>query len=364
MKYIILTILFFLSFTIKAMVCGLPATIGGVSYCPGGPLIQTCSVDVPDAAGVLEPRYFCLSKPAAVEEANAVFMFHGGGHTGKAVAKHWKNQRSDAFIILPSSKKVAGKRKWNTVDETVPNFVDLKPVRGHSDTQFIRRVLIDLEATYGCNQPNPSSPCIKNYYAAGFSSGAGMVFQLSTRNYFNGWFSGYGAVGNGIKEEMREPVVAGTGNLTEPKIPVPMFYMVGTDERVHMPIAYVEDVIATSCAQPDFIDSSIDCFGANSVKNIPSRRMDSGLWLRKTNQTLSASITDHYDGITDDTLIASQLYEPDPIIVNAKAVWVGSVINGGHYWPSINTVKVDPMHSEDFETSDQMVDFWTTYAGY
>ena len=364
MRFLTLTILLFFNTQLWAVVCGLPATIGGVSYCPANPSFQTCSVDVPDATGVLEPRYFCLSEPTAVEQANAVFMFHGGGHTGKAVAKHWQNQMADAFIVLPSSKHVGGKRKWNIVDELVPNFIDLKTVRGHSDTEFIRQVLIDLEAIYDCDQAAPPVPCIKQYYAAGFSSGAGMVFQLSTRNYFSNWFSGYGAVGNAIKEQMRQPAVAGTGNLTEPKRPVPMYFMTGTDERVHLPINYIEDVISTGCPQPDFIDNSIDCFGAISIKNIPSRRMDSGRWLRQTNLTMNTSITAHHDQSTDDTVIATQLYEPDPLLPGGKAILVGSVINGGHYWPSINTSKPDPMHSEDFETSDQMVAFWIDYAGY
>lgn len=364
MKLLLTTVLFFISLNIKALVCGLPATIAGVDYCPTSPLIQTCSVDVPDAAGVLEPRYFCLSMPTIVEQANAVFMFHGGGNTGKAMAKHWQNQMADTFLILPTAKFVGGKRKWNVVDKVVPNFFDLKPVRGHSDTEFIQTVLIEIEARLSCNQAAPPTPCIQNYYAAGFSSGAGMVFQLATRNSFNNWFSGYGAVSNQVKPEMRQPTIGLTGNLTVPKLPVPIFYMVGTDERINLPFEYIENFISTNCLQPDFIEDSIECFGAGSIKNISSRRFDTAKWLRTTNFTTNPAIITTYDDITDDTVITSQLYEPDPTVANAAAVWVGSVINGGHYWPSINTAKTDPVHSEDFETSDQMVDFWTTYAGY
>ena len=349
--------------------CNLPPTVGGVQYCPNNGY-QTCSIDVNSVPFGLQQRFFCFSKPANVAEAHAVFMFHGGGHTGNAVAKHWTNQKSSSFIVLPSARLINGKRKWNTVNVEHPNFDDLETTFGHSDTLFMEELLQALEDQHGCDLAAPPVPCINNYYAAGFSSGAAMVFQLLTRTEFSNWFSGYGAVSNYIDEAKKspeQPVAGGgtIGNINMPFVPVPIFYMMGTDERINLPLKFIITLVEGLCNDPDLIANDIQCFSNQTGQTLHTNRLDTALWLRQKLKAVKDADTDWYDGgNSDDTLITSQLYEAEPNIVDAVSVLVATVINGGHSWPSINNTKLDPNHSEDFETSDQLVKFWTVHADW
>ncbi len=367
-KYLILSMALF-AFSTQAQVdCTLPPTVGGVQYCPNNGY-QTCSIDVNSVPFGLQQRFFCFSKPANVAEAHAVFMFHGGGHTGNAVAKHWTNQKSSSFIVLPSARLINGKRKWNTVNVEHPNFDDLETTFGHSDTLFMEELLQALEDQHGCDLAAPPVPCINNYYAAGFSSGAAMVFQLLTRTEFSNWFSGYGAVSNYIdeaKKSPQQPVVGGTvGNINMPFVPVPIFYMMGTDERINLPLKFIISLVEGLCNDPDLIANDIQCFSNQTGQTLHTNRLDTALWLRQKLKAVKDADTDWYDGgNSDDTLITSQLYEAEPNIVDAVSVLVATVINGGHSWPSINNTKLDPNHSEDFETSDQLVKFWTVHADW
>ncbi len=369
-KYLIMTLLSFTVTSYAIVDCSLPSTIGGVKYCPNNGY-QTCSVDVTNSAipPVTHQRYFCFSKPN-VAEANAVFMFHGGGHTGNAVAKHWSNQKSDTFIILPSARHINGQRKWNTVNTENPNFDDLEDTFGHSDTQFIEELLTEIDDQHSCDQVPVPNPCIDNYYAAGFSSGAAMALQLLTRNEFSSWFSGYGVISNYMDEAKKAPYLpaAGggtTGNINMPFTPIPTAYMMGTDERINLPLKLIIDVVESLCVNPDVINNDLQCFSAAMDQTLYANRLDTAMWLRIRLGTIQDAITDLYDGgNTDDTLITGQLYLADPTIAGAVSVWVGTVINGGHSWPSINNSKPDRNHSEDFETADQLVKFWTDHANW
>jgi len=342
--------------------------VGGVQYCPNAGY-QTCSIDVPNySLGLVQQRYFCLSQPN-VAQANAVFMFHGAGHTGNAVAKHWQNQTSDSFIILPAAEFVSGTRKWNTVNIQNPHYQALETVHGHSDTRFIKTILEELDSIYSCNQAAPPVPCINNYYAAGFSSGAAMVLQLLTRNEFSYWFSGYGAVSNYLDDAKKAPQQVlpngnKIGNINDPFTPRPIAFMMGTDERMNLPIKPMISVVENGCANPSLIYDALYCFSSLVDSTFYANRLDTAMWLRNRSSTVNPAITTMYDNPTDDTLISSQLYLPDAAVNDAVAVWVGTVINGGHSWPSINNLKSDPNHSEDIETSDVLVDFWTDFADW
>ena len=368
-KYLIIPMVLFVFSSQSQVNCNLPPTVGGVQYCPNNGY-QTCSIDVNSVPFGLQQRFFCFSKPANVAEAHAVFMFHGGGHTGNAVAKHWTNQKSSSFIVLPSARLINGKRKWNTVNVEHPNFDDLETTFGHSDTLFMEELLQALEDQHGCDLAAPPVPCINNYYAAGFSSGAAMVFQLLTRTEFSNWFSGYGAVSNYIDEAKKspeQPVAGGgtIGNINMPFVPVPIFYMMGTDERINLPLKFIISLVEGLCNDPDLIANDIQCFSNQTGQTLHTNRLDTALWLRQKLKAVKDADTDWYDGgNSDDTLITSQLYEAEPNIVDAVSVLVATVINGGHSWPSINNTKLDPNHSEDFETSDQLVKFWTVHADW
>ncbi|TDR17578.1 hypothetical protein [Marinicella litoralis] len=366
--HIKLILLLFTASCHAAIDCTLPATVGGVQYCPNVGY-QTCAIDVPSVVGVVHQRYFCFSQPNNLASANAAFMFHGGGHTGNAVAKHWSDQQNEAFIILPSARMVNGTRKWNTVNTEYPNFDALETIHGHSDTRFIGMVLNAINDQFSCDQAAPPVPCVNNHYAAGFSSGAAMVLQLLTRNEFSDQFSGYAAVSNYLDEAKKTPTQTlpngnTIGNINAPFVPVPTAYMMGTDERINLPLKVIIDVVESGCPDPDLIFDDLLCFGSMVEETLYTNRLDTAVWLRHHLGTIKQSITQMYDNATDDTLITSQLYEADPTIPNAVSVWVGTVINGGHSWPSINNPKADPNHSEDFETAAQLITFWTDHADW
>lgn len=364
MKRILVLLMLAIShISLAQMDCTLPAVIGSIEYCPETGY-KTCSVQVPDAGGIDEPRIFCLGIPE-VQQANVIFMFHGGGNTGKTGVGRWTNQFDNAFIVLPSSKIVNGSRSWNTANRDIPNFDDLKPTAGHSDTEFIETILETLEVDYSCDQVNPPEPCIHNYYAAGFSSGAGMIFQLYTRNEMNAWFSGYGAISNRLSQEKRiayDPFT-NTGNATLPLDPRPMFFMMGSDEPVHINTDIFIDTINASCAQPDFIEGLFDCYRSIDV-DYTSNKTSTAVWLRQQNGTLNDSEVGFYNLNTDDTAITSQFYPRNSLIINAEPLTVLTVVNGDHSWPSINNQRPDGAHSEDLETSDELVKFWIKEAGY
>ncbi len=367
-KSIVMLLMLGLGLSAQAqMLCNLNNVIAGETLCPTQAQgFLTCTVPVPDVNNNPQARYFCLSIPPGVQQANAVFMFHGGGGTGDAVAGHWQNQQATAFLVLPVAQPINGKRKWNTVKEGLPDFDGLKAAHGHSDTEFVGKILTELEGGYACGA-GPANPCILNYYAAGFSSGASMVYQLYTRNFFNGWFSGYGAVGNRIHtaKTVAYNAMAGTGNATLPIDPKPFFMMMGSDEKFHMPLDTVIDEVNNSCGGGmDLIENHVACFMNFSSSTVPSTRRVTAKWLRQTNATLPSSGGGFFDLNTDDTQVTWAHYPLDPAVAGSEPVQVWTVVNGGHFWPSTNNMSAHRMHSEDIETSDELVNFWTNHAGY
>jgi poly(3-hydroxybutyrate) depolymerase len=206
------------------------------------------------------------------------------------------------------------------------------------DLEFVELLLQEitttLYATGSAAVPNVSAdPSL--IYAAGFSNGAGMVWQLVNTDLV-AQFRGFAAVGVALAPEKARRYrqqLAGAG--AEPA-PVPLMYVHGTGEHTFRPPATLQEV-PIDTTQPAF-----------TVREMLTRN---GIA-----PTAPAATTTLVPGSTNLTEVVVQEY------LGTEAFSCATVINGGHNWPGPTTVGNPPVASH-FDATAAILDFWRNHAG-
>ena len=267
----------------------------------------------------------------------AIVVFHGGGQDAATIARRWGLEPgnpvpanvADYLLVFPEADpRLSG--EWvhfQKSDSSFPTF-DLEFV-----DLLIQEITTRLYATGSAVVPDVSAdPAL--IYAAGFSNGAGMVWQLINSDRV-AQFRGFAAVGKALDPEKAQRYRRELAASGDQPAPVPVVYVHGTGERTFRPPATLQEVpIGTT--QPAF--TVHEMLTRNGVP-----------------PAAPAATTTLVPGSTNLTEVVVQLY------LGAEAFSCATVINGGHNWPTPTTVGNPPVASH-FDATAAIVDFWHAHA--
>jgi len=282
------------------------------------------TIVVSDGGTVLQ-RSFLAHVPLVVGRlVPAVIVFHGGGQTADDMIQHWESllPTYQIAIVCPQSliDPSLNATRWRHAqagDAAVPTV----------DLAFVTALLDWLASTGKID--------MQRVYAAGFSNGGGMTWQLTQLNAFVNRFRGFAPVAHVLN--------AGQIALSEAPArttPKPVAYTVGTADSVWG----TAQTTAHEPLPPDVVR----------------------YWILR-NRTLSADPPVVYSCTVEqpvDPFGVEQLYRPNPIVTGSQALLWMTGVNAGHHWPGTGH---DPsgrgLVIRDVDWTKRVVAFWNTYAG-
>jgi poly(3-hydroxybutyrate) depolymerase len=267
----------------------------------------------------------------------AIIVFHGGGEDPATIAARWgvdppnpvPANVQDYLLVFPAADEQLTDEwvHYHQRDSAFPVF-DLLFVE-----RLVREITTTPYATASTTVPTVSAdPGL--LYAAGFSNGAGMVWQLMNSRQVT-TFQGFAAVAEALDPEKarhyREELRA-SGN--PPPVPVPAIYIQGTFDSLFRSPQTLQEVP---------IDSTLPAF---TVREMLDRN---GVPAGPATTTLLA-------GSTNTTEVVTQLF------LGTEAFQSVTVINGGHNWPGPTTSGHPPVATH-YDATQAIIDFWRGNAG-
>lgn len=169
-------------------------------------------------------------------------------------------------------------------------------------------------------------------YAAGFSNGAGMVWQLMNSDRA-ARFQGFAAGGKALDPEKALQYSQQLGGILPD--PVPVVYVHGTGDVGFGPPRSLQEV-PLDTTHP-----------ANTVREMLTRNLIPN----------APSATTLVPGSTNTTEVVIQLFQG-----GSAAFEYVTVIGGGHNWPMPTTVGNPPVATH-FNATLEIVTFWQNHAG-
>ena len=266
-----------------------------------------------------------------------IIVFHGGGQDAVTIAKRWyvdppnpmPADLAGYLLVFPETDPL--------MDEGWVHFTALNTGFPRLDLVFVEELLTEL-AGRDFATGSASVPVVRAdldlAYAAGFSSGGGMVWQLVNSDLVSS-FRGFAAVGMALDPEKvrhyrNELAVTG-----EVPAAAPVVYVHGTADRTYRP---------TFMSEETELDQTLPFFTVTEMlqrNGVPS--------------TGPAS-TELVSGSTGVTEVVLQEF------LGSAAFLQGTVINGGHNWP-MPTTRGNPPVADHFDATRTIVEFWRRHAG-
>jgi poly(3-hydroxybutyrate) depolymerase len=266
----------------------------------------------------------------------AVVVFHGGGQDATTIAARWgvdppnpvPAELADYLLIFPESDPRLG-AEWVHFQAGDSAFPTL-------DLDFVRLLIAEVTARQyeTATAGGTVTADAGLLYAAGFSNGGGMVWQLMN-SALGKDFRGFAAVGKALDPEKARHYrneLAAVGAAIEP---APVAYIQGTADRGYRP-SFTLDEIDVGMTLPAFT-----CTEMLDRNGVPPG---------------TAAHSELVPGSTGVTEVLVQLFE------GAAAFLMATIINGGHNWPMPTTVGNPPVATH-FDATETIVRFWRQHAG-
>jgi len=266
-----------------------------------------------------------------------IIVFHGGGQDSRTIAARWgvdppnplPRPLEDYLLVFPETDPGMGE-EWVHFQAGDSKFPTL-------DLEFVRRLLTELTTT---SYPTGSAsvPTVSAdpqlIYAAGFSNGGGMVWQL-LNSALSTAFRGFAAVGKALDPEKARHYRTELAETGAVPAPAPVVYVHGTADRGFRPPLTVDETdLGTTL--PAF--TCLEMLERNGIsRDVPA----------------NARLVPDSTGITE---VVVQLFEGE------AAFLMATVINGGHNWPT-PTTRGNPPVAEHFDATATIVTFWQQHAG-
>lgn len=266
----------------------------------------------------------------------AIVVFHGGGQDAANIALRWGVDPpnpvplylANYLLVFPESDPRLADQwvHFRAGDSAFPTL----------DLEFVRQLLLELTTR---NYDTAVAGVYVNadpekVYAAGFSNGGGMVWQLLNSG-LSSEFRGYAAVGKALDPEKvrhyQNQLPAGTS-----PAPAPVAYVHGTADRTYRPPFSLEETP---------LDMTLPAFTMREML---------------TRNGIPANVpaaTQLIPGSTGVTEVVVQLFQG-----GTEAFLMATVVNGGHNWPTPTTVGNPPV-AEHFDATEAIVRFWRLHAG-
>ncbi|MGH8904957.1 MAG: alpha/beta hydrolase family esterase [Egibacteraceae bacterium] len=271
----------------------------------------------------------------------AIVVFHGGGQDAETMARRWgidpANPTNPPPLPLSRYLLVFPEADPRLSDEWV-HFKKGDSAFPTYDLLFVQQLLAaitDPIAVYPTgNVAVPTVTVDPNLiYAAGFSNGGGMAWQLMNSNLVSS-FRGFAVVGKALDPEKalhyRQQLA--------PLLPasVPAIYVHGTaDFGFRSPMTLQEVPLDTTLP-------------ANTVQEMLTRNLI---------PNNAPSVTTLVPGSTNITEVVVQLFQG-----GAEAFEYVTVVGGGHNWPSFGAAGNPPVATH-FNATREIVEFWQNHAG-
>lgn len=284
-------------------------------------------------------RTYHVHVPADPAQASvpAIVVFHGGGQDAATIAQRWGLRRgspvpaniADYLVVFPEADtRLSG--EWvhfQKSDSSFPTF----------DLEFVDLLLQEITttsyATGSASVPEVSAdPSL--IYAAGFSNGAGMVWQLMNSDGVSR-FRGFAAVGKALDPEKAQRYRRQLAAAGDDPVPVPVMYVHGTGEHTFRPPATLAEVP---------IDTTHPAFTVHEMltRNGVAPNAPAATTLVSGSANLTEVVVQHYAG--------------------SEAFSCATVVNGGHNWPG-PTTRGNPPVAAHFDATAAILDFWHAHAG-
>jgi poly(3-hydroxybutyrate) depolymerase len=288
-----------------------------------GQLTRTYTIQVPDNPST--PR------------VPTIIVFHGGGQDAATIAARWGVDPPNALprdlagylLVFPESDPRMGE-EWVHFQAGDSKFPTL-------DLDFVRELLTEVSSrrfATGSSTIRVVSADPALVYAAGFSNGGGMVWQL-LNSRLAPRFRGFAAVGKALDPEKAQHYRRELSDAGEPIEPAAVAYVHGTaDSGYRPPLTIQETDIGTTL--PAFTRAEM-----LDRNNIPRN---------------AVADTHLVPGSTGVTEVVVQVFDGD------AAFLMATVINGGHNWPMPTTVGNPPVATH-FDATATIVRFWRQHAG-
>jgi poly(3-hydroxybutyrate) depolymerase len=267
----------------------------------------------------------------------AIIVFHGGGQDVATIAGRWGVDPpnpvpvalADYLLVFPEADhRLGGEWVHRTAgDSGLPSY----------DLEFVAALLAEITtrrySTGSTTVPNATADP-DFVYAAGFSNGGGMVWQLMNSDLVTR-LRGFAAVGKALDPEKVDAYRKRLAEVGSQPTPVPVMYVHGTGDRGYRPPSTLEETPLHTTLPAFTVQEMLD---RNSIPaNLPAAT------------TLAA-------GSTNRTEVVTQLYQ------GAESFAQVTVINGGHNWPTPGTHGNPPVAAH-YDATQAIVEFWRTHAG-
>jgi polyhydroxybutyrate depolymerase len=269
----------------------------------------------------------------------AIIVFHGGGGDAKVVAKRWgvdppnpvPAALADYLLVFPESDPRMG-TEWVHFGSDDSGFPTL-------DLDFVERLVAELTTPLTIPTTSATVPFVSAddslLFAAGFSNGGGMVWQL-LNSPLETRFQGFAAVGKALDPEKAQHYRAALASSGAVPAPAPVVYIQGTADTGYRPPFTLQEAP---------LDMTLPVFTLTEMLD------------RNAIPRSAPATTRLVPGSTGVTEVVLQLFEG-----GNEAFLFGTVINGGHNWPTATTHGNPPV-AEHFDATEAIVDFWRSYAG-
>ena len=245
------------------------------------------------------------------------------------MAQHWRRHRNQGMVIIfPTGLLDGGKHQWQHAKED-RTFLT-------RDVDFVKELVSQLTALSWIDS--------SRFYATGFSSGAGMAWQLMVDPQTSQLFRGYGMVSQGMTVTKKQNAA------DNPQGPKPVIYMHGTAESTW----------------------------GNSGELAGQGPHDTVEWLLNLNQNDPLAVQEgcypdlggkpHRDEAgelqRDQTVVVRQHYPANSDLPKGgAAVTFLTIVGGGHSWPRYIDPPNKSFHCRDIDAADEIVRFWQEHAG-
>ena len=417
---IIFSFTFLLFESAQAFICPLPPPGAGgpnVAKCKNSEF-QSCGINV---NGIT--RHFCIHVPSdgagapagqsdpLIENLPVIFGFHGGGGDASKMVKIWDKHTEQGMVLIAPSALVSGngtdcKPAWRGIRKTVPTWADLAnpdacgfavaiippkfavlPYQtggaNHNDLDLVRIIGAAINAD---QQIQPTG-----FYASGFSSGAGMVYQLFITQPHVTFFSGFMAVSNNITQAKIDAQAAAAGipgYQPNHDIRKPFLFIMGTNEKLDAPGQNIVEFVDTQavpggiCPPVTSALEVIRCWSSHPTYPSPGVGKHEILtpsfittrWLVNHNNSLERPLESLYPDVghgdapysqSDHTISVRQDFMKKPRVDNSAPVAVIRILDGGHVWPGQNG-NHPPCNSGncDIDATEVVLQFWRANAGF